>query len=196
MVFRIGGHLIRISHGVYSVGQGHLDPGAAHFGHLGVPGMGLQTYVRRQEGREEEAISHHLNCQLDLSVCHLYARDAPYWAALLATNMAIVARLAKEMPMECWLCYDGMFRQAAAVTPALPWDRREPDVWLAAMVEWSTLVVEAYDKSSVSKLTAHSFLAFVNTELLPSCHLPENAPTWISLRCVYRWMHKMGFRYL
>ena len=54
----------------------------------------------------------------------------------------------------------------------------------------------AYDKSSVSKLTVHSFLAFVNTELLPSCDLPENAPTRISLRCAYRWMHKMGFRYL
>ena len=54
----------------------------------------------------------------------------------------------------------------------------------------------AYDKSSVSKLTAHSILAFVNTALLASCDLPENAPTRISLRCVYRCMHKMGFRYL
>ena len=54
----------------------------------------------------------------------------------------------------------------------------------------------AYDKSSVSKLTAHSFLVFVNTELLASCDLAENAPTQISLRCAYRWMHKMGFHYL
>ena len=54
----------------------------------------------------------------------------------------------------------------------------------------------AYDNSSASKLTAHSFLAFVNNELLPSCDLPDNAPTQISLRCAYRWMHKMGFRYL
>ena len=54
----------------------------------------------------------------------------------------------------------------------------------------------AYDNSSASKLTAHSFLAFVNNELLPSCDLPDNAPTQISLRCAYRWMHKMGFQYL
>ena len=54
----------------------------------------------------------------------------------------------------------------------------------------------AYDNTSASKLTAHSFLALVNNELLPSCDLPDNAPTQISLRCAYRWMHKMGFRYL
>ena len=62
---------------------------------------------------------------------------APHRAAPLATYMAIVARLAREVPGECWLRYDRMFRQAAAVNPALPWDRREPDVWLAAMVERS-----------------------------------------------------------
>ena len=62
---------------------------------------------------------------------------APHRAAPLATYMAIVARLAREVPGECWLRYDRMFRQAAAVNPALLWDRREPDVWLAAMVERS-----------------------------------------------------------
>ena len=47
-------------------------------------------------------------------------------ATPLATYMAIVARLAREVPGECWLRYDCMFRQAVAVNPALPWDRREP----------------------------------------------------------------------
>ena len=62
---------------------------------------------------------------------------SPQRAVPLATYMAIVARLAREVPGDCWLRYDRSFRQAAAVNPALPWDRREPDVWLAAMVERS-----------------------------------------------------------
>ena len=62
---------------------------------------------------------------------------APQRAVPLAMYMAIVARLAREVPGDCWLRYDRTFHQAAAVNPALPWDRREPDVWLAAMVERS-----------------------------------------------------------
>ena len=61
----------------------------------------------------------------------------PQRAAPLATYMAIVARLAREVPGECWLRYDRMFRQAAAVNPALPWDCRELNVWLTAIVERS-----------------------------------------------------------
>ena len=49
----------------------------------------------------------------------------------------IVARLAWEVPGDCWLRYDRTFCQAAAVNPALPWDRWKPDVWLADMVEQS-----------------------------------------------------------
>ena len=55
---------------------------------------------------------------------------APHRAAPLATYMSIVAQLAKEVPRECWLWYDCMFRQAAAVNPALPWDCQETDVSL------------------------------------------------------------------
>ena len=60
------------------------------------------------------------------------------WAVPLATYMAIVARLARKVPADCWLRYDRSFCQPAAVNPALPWDRREPEAWLAAMVERST----------------------------------------------------------
>ena len=49
----------------------------------------------------------------------------------------IVARLAWEVPGDCWLRYDRTFCQAAAVNPALPWDRWDPDMWLADMVERS-----------------------------------------------------------
>ena len=59
----------------------------------------------------------------------------PKLASPLAVYMAIVARLAREVPGQAWLRYDKLFRQAVAVNPALPWDRREPDVWLAAMAE-------------------------------------------------------------
>ena len=59
----------------------------------------------------------------------------PCLAAPLATYMTIVARLAREVQGQVWLRYDKLFRQAVAVNPALPWDRREPDVGLAAMSE-------------------------------------------------------------
>ena len=38
-------------------------------------------------------------------------------------------------------------------------------------------------------------MKFVNDDLLPASNLPENSTSQISLRCAYRWMHKMGFRY-
>lgn len=47
----------------------------------------------------------------------------------------IVSRLAREVPGLVWQKYDRLFRQAAAVNPNLNWDRREPDIWLAAMAE-------------------------------------------------------------
>ena len=59
----------------------------------------------------------------------------PSRARPLATYMSIVARLAREVPGQVWQRYDRLFRQAAAVNPALAWDRREPDIWLAATVE-------------------------------------------------------------
>ena len=59
----------------------------------------------------------------------------PKLASPLAVYMAIVARLAQEVPGQAWLRYDKFFRQAVAVNLALPWDHREPDVWLAATAE-------------------------------------------------------------
>lgn len=52
----------------------------------------------------------------------------------------------------------------------------------------------AYGNNKDTLLTERSFMEFVCTELLSSCDLP-NAPTQISLRSTYRWMHKMGFTY-
>ena len=50
--------------------------------------------------------------------------------------------------------------------------------------------------SKKTQVTAHSFMKFVNEDFLPSySDLPENAPTQISLRSAYRWLHKMGFCY-
>ena len=46
-----------------------------------------------------------------------------------------------------------------------------------------------------AQVTAHTFMKYVNEELLASFTLPENAPIQISLRSAYRWMHKMGFTY-
>ena len=98
--------------------------------------MGLRTLHRGAEGGgQEEAFSSDLHHRLDLVFCHFYGGCSalpPQRAVPLATYMAIVARLAREVPGDCWLRYDRTFRQAAAVNPALPWDRREPDVWLAA----------------------------------------------------------------
>ena len=50
--------------------------------------------------------------------------------------------------------------------------------------------------SKKTQVTAHSFMKFINEDLLPSySDLPENAPTQISLRSAYRWLHKIGFGY-
>lgn len=59
----------------------------------------------------------------------------PERAVALVTYTTIIARLAREVPGRVWFRYDRLFRQAAAVNPSLAWDRREPDIWLAAMVE-------------------------------------------------------------
>ena len=58
----------------------------------------------------------------------------PERAVTLVTYTTIIARLAREVPGWVWFRYDRLFRQAAAVNPSLAWDRKEPDIWLAAMV--------------------------------------------------------------
>ena len=59
----------------------------------------------------------------------------PELAVPLATYLAIITRLAREVPGLAWQRYDRMFRQAVAGNPTLQWDRREPDIWLAAIAE-------------------------------------------------------------
>ena len=61
--------------------------------------------------------------------------SSPGLATPLATYMAIILRLAREVPGLAWQRYDRMFRQAVVGSPDLPWDRREPDIWLASIAE-------------------------------------------------------------
>ena len=60
---------------------------------------------------------------------------APDLAVPLTTYLAIITRLAREVPGLAWQRYDRMFRQSAAGNPTLQWDRREPDIWLAAIAD-------------------------------------------------------------
>ena len=43
-------------------------------------------------------------------------------------------------------------------------------------------------------MTAGSFCAWVNKELLPSRNLPPNFPRSIGLRTATRWLHRLGYR--
>jgi len=59
----------------------------------------------------------------------------PAKASQMITYNNIVLRLAREVKGRVWFRYDRAFRQAAAIHPNIRWDRREPDIWLAAMSE-------------------------------------------------------------
>ena len=90
--------------------------------------MGRMCKEKKEEGKRKKfPISSITDWTLSFTMyMAVTVHFAPHRAAPLATYMAIVARLAREVPGECWLRYDCMFRQAVAVNPALPWDRREP----------------------------------------------------------------------
>ena len=57
----------------------------------------------------------------------------PAKASQLITYSNIVLRLAREVRGKVWFHYDQAFHQTAGIQPNIRWDRREPDVWLAAM---------------------------------------------------------------
>ena len=57
----------------------------------------------------------------------------PARANQLITYSNIILRLAREVKGKVWSRYDRAFRQAAAIQPNIRWDRREFDIWLAAM---------------------------------------------------------------
>ena len=59
----------------------------------------------------------------------------PDKAAELITYGNIILRLVREVKGKVCFRYDWAFRQTAAIQPSIRWDRREPDVWLAAMSE-------------------------------------------------------------
>ena len=64
-------------------------------------------------------------------VAHFHPSRAPP----LLGYMSIIFRLAREVRSTAWARYDQAFRQAAALNPATRWDCRQPDIWLAALVE-------------------------------------------------------------
>ena len=63
----------------------------------------------------------------------------PERAFELAAYASIVLNLARDVKGTAWSRYDLVFRQAAAGNHQLPWHRREPDIWLTAAMEASTL---------------------------------------------------------
>ena len=62
----------------------------------------------------------------------------PEMAPKLLVYCGIIFRLAREVEGSTWLRYDKAFRQAAAINPALRWDQREPDIWLASLTGHSS----------------------------------------------------------
>ena len=61
----------------------------------------------------------------------------PQRAFDLAAYTSIVINLAREGKGAAWSRYDRVFRQAAAVNPELPWNRREQDIWLTSALDTS-----------------------------------------------------------
>ena len=53
----------------------------------------------------------------------------------LAGYTSIVSNLAREGSGQAWVRYDQLFRQAAATNPELQWHKREPDIWLMAVID-------------------------------------------------------------
>ena len=92
------------------------------------------------------------------------AHFTPHLATPLATYMTIIAHLAQEVPGQALLRYNKLFHQATAFDPALPWDHREPDVWLAAISEQPLL-------AAPSLSTTHSMAQHSGSELQKFCKL-------------------------
>ena len=59
----------------------------------------------------------------------------PQRAFELAGYTSIVSNLAREGRGQAWMRYDQLFRQAAATNPELQWHKREPDIWLMAVMD-------------------------------------------------------------
>ena len=61
-------------------------------------------------------------------------------------------------------------------------------------LEASMWVRENANKKGSANMTAASFCAWVNEELVPSATLPPSYPRFIGLRTATRWLHRLGFR--
>ena len=59
----------------------------------------------------------------------------PQRAFELAGYTSIFSNLAREGRGQAWMRYDQLFRQAAATNPELQWHKREPDIWLMAVMD-------------------------------------------------------------
>lgn len=59
----------------------------------------------------------------------------PQRAFDLAAHTSIIVNLTREGKGTTWAHYDHVFRQAAAMNPELPWNRREQDIWLTPAMD-------------------------------------------------------------
>ena len=101
------------------------------------PGSIAQSTGEQGRGQEEEA-QYHIPTRLNGSLFVLHdSSSAPEATAAfeLAGYTSIVSNLARESRGQAWMRYDQLFRQAAATNPELQWHKREPDIWLMAVMD-------------------------------------------------------------
>ena len=86
---------------------------------------------------------------------------------------------------QVWIRYDRLFRQSAAVNPALEWHRREPNLWLMATSDfafpsasWPSPQVRQYQPSAAS--------TSVNSSDEPCWRFNRGVCPFAEARCRYR----------
>ena len=99
-----------------------------------------------KDGKEEPTPKRKITIStpLDWGVAYTtFAATATYYhptkALQFITYGSIILRLAREVGGLTWLRYDKAFRQAAEINPSLPWDQRQPDIWLASLAGHTSL---------------------------------------------------------
>ena len=103
-------------------------------------GMSKDTKSKEAEKKKKFSISSTLDWSIAFAIFSAVATHAdPSRAFSLATYASIVLGLARDSKSQAWLKYDCLFRQAAAVNQALPWHRREQDLWLMALSDTSVV---------------------------------------------------------
>lgn len=99
----------------------------------------MRDPLRKRGKRERRSGLQYLQCQTGRSPFPLHGHCCSFQPQPHRTAgniyITIMARLVREVQGQAWLRYDKLFHWAVAVNPPLPWDRCEPDVWLAAISE-------------------------------------------------------------